>query len=59
MDKDSRNHGKGSEAQLPPGQSVFIEYNGDTCLAYLDANGNWRDYYNGDVLDGEVIYKRD
>ena len=24
------------------------------CLAYRDSRGKWRDYFNGDELEGEV-----
>lgn len=59
MDKGSRTDKKGNETQLPLGRGVSIEYNGRNGFAYLDADGNWREYYDGDVLNGEVKYKHD
>jgi hypothetical protein len=56
MTWDLRADMRGDETQLLPGTGVFIEHNGRKCFAYLDADGHWRDYYNGDVLDGEVKY---
>ena len=58
-DWDLHSGGKGNERQLPPGKGVFIEHNGCTCFAYLDAEGNWRDYYDGDLLNGKVKYEPD
>jgi hypothetical protein len=48
---DSLNPGK----NLPPiGKGVRVCYNGRLGVAYLDGQGKWRNYYNGDLLAGEV-----
>jgi hypothetical protein len=40
---------------LPPvGKGVRVRHNGRECVAYLDGQGKWRNYYNGDLLAGEV-----
>lgn len=53
---DIRNN-NGEEKHLPRvGEGVFVEHNGRGRYAYRDADGKWRDYYKGDVLEGEVIF---
>jgi hypothetical protein len=40
---------------LPPvGKGVRVRHNGREGMAYLDGQGKWRNYYNGDLLAGEV-----
>ena len=40
---------------LPPiGKGVRVRHNGRERMAYLDGQGKWRNYYNGDLLGGEV-----
>jgi hypothetical protein len=40
---------------LPPtGKGVRVRHKGRECAAYLDGQGKWRNYYNGDLLAGEV-----
>jgi hypothetical protein len=52
--ENNRNDG---QEELPRGgEAVFVEHNGRTQYAYRDADGKWRDYYKGDVLEGEVRF---
>jgi hypothetical protein len=40
---------------LPPvGKGVRVRHNGLDRVAYLDAQGKWRNYDTGDLLQGEV-----
>jgi hypothetical protein len=40
---------------LPPvGKGVRVRHQGRECFAYLDGQGKWRNYDNGNLLDGEV-----
>jgi hypothetical protein len=40
---------------LPPvGKGVRVRHQGLECLAYLDGQGKWRNYDNGDLLEGPV-----
>jgi hypothetical protein len=40
---------------LPPiGKGVRVRHNGLEHIAYLDGQRKWRNYYNGDPLDGKV-----
>jgi hypothetical protein len=40
---------------LPPvGKGVRVQHQGRECFAYLDGQGKWRNYDNGNPLDGEV-----
>ena len=44
-----------SPRDLPPvGQDVLVRHNGRERRAYRDADGKWRDFHNGSVLQGEV-----
>jgi hypothetical protein len=56
---DSAENGKKqSEGDLPPvGKGVFVKNGGRDRLACLDVNGVWHDYYSGEVLPGEIIYR--
>lgn len=57
---DKGKHQKCNGKQLPRvGMGVFVEDHGCNRFAYLDADGLWRDYYNGDVLNSGVRYKPD
>jgi hypothetical protein len=40
---------------LPPaGKGVPVRHNGLERIAYVDGQGNWRNYDTGDLLEGEV-----
>jgi hypothetical protein len=40
---------------LPPvGKGVRVRHNGLERIAHLDAQGHWRNYDTGDILEGEV-----
>jgi hypothetical protein len=32
----------------------IVQCSGFRCMAYRDSRGKWRDYFNGDELQGEV-----
>jgi hypothetical protein len=36
------------------GKGVRVRHNEREGMAYLDGQGKWRNYYNGDLLVGEV-----
>ena len=56
-DDPSNNTETSHSRRLPPlGKGVFVRHQGRDRMAYRDADGVWRDHYNGDVLQGEVIY---
>jgi len=38
----------------PPGERVLVRHAGREKMAYRDPAGLWRDWFNGDVLRGEV-----
>ena len=43
------------DLNLPPvGKGVRIRHQGRECFAYLDGQGKWRNYDNGDMLEGQV-----
>lgn len=45
---------------LPPvGKGVRVRHQGHECFAYLDSQGKWRNYDNGDPLEGEVTILSD
>jgi len=55
--ESGKNGEQESSKHLPPvGKGVFVENLGKHRFAYRDAQGLWRDYYTGDILQGEVIY---
>lgn len=40
---------------LPPvGKDVTVMHEGRKRTAYRDTEGNWRDFYNGNILLGDV-----
>jgi hypothetical protein len=46
--------------KLPPvGKGVRVRHQGHECFAYLDSQGKWRNYDNGDPLEGEVAILSD
>ena len=50
--RDGRNN---SADKLPPiGKEVRVSCDGRECSAYVDAQHKWRNYYNGDILGGNV-----
>ncbi len=55
---DSSNNSETSHSpSLPPlGKGVLVRHQGRDRMAYRDSNGHWRDYYTGEVLQGEVLY---
>lgn len=45
---------------LPPvGKGVRVRHQGCECFAYLDGQGKWRNFDNGNPLDGEVTILSD
>ena len=36
------------------GQEVRVKHNGRERIAYRDSDGKWRDFHNGNVLQGDV-----
>ena len=49
---DTRHH---PNPNLPAvGKGVRVRNQGRECFAYLDGQGKWRNYDNGNPLDGEV-----
>ena len=61
MNENPPSHGSphNPNNNLPPvGKGVRVEHRGHECFAYLDGEGKWRNYDNGDPLDGEVIILR-
>jgi CheY-like chemotaxis protein len=47
--------GKADDEGLPPvGRGVRVMHEGYECMAYRDSVGNWRDWYNGEILSGGV-----
>lgn len=48
-------NGNGCYDNLPPtGKDVRVRHEGRDRTAYRDSDGNWRDFYTGNVLRGEV-----
>jgi hypothetical protein len=44
-----------SNNNLPPvGKGVRVRYQGRECFAYVDGQGKWRNYDNGNPLNGDV-----
>jgi hypothetical protein len=40
---------------IPPvGKGVRVRHQGCECFAYLDGQGKWRNFDNGDPLEGDV-----
>ena len=38
----------------PPGEHVLVRCPGFRCLAYKDADGNWRDSHHGEILPNVI-----
>jgi len=52
---DERLEKKGKKETLPPvGRAVVVHHEGVRCMAFRDATGQWRNYFNGDLLPGTV-----
>ena len=54
--KLSAKDGGNEPDKAPPrvGVALRVRHEGRELLAYRNGQGKWRDYYNGDVLNGEV-----
>jgi hypothetical protein len=58
--EDDPSNGSGTNHSFRPpprGKGLFVENQGRHRMAYRDADGAWSDYYTGEVLQGEVIYR--
>lgn len=54
-DSSAMKNGNGCYDNLPPtGKDVRVRHEGRDRTAYRDSDGNWRDFYTGNVLRGEV-----
>jgi hypothetical protein len=38
----------------PREKPFIVQCEGFRCMAYRDARGQWRDYFNGDEIKGQV-----
>ena len=50
----SLNNQNGDDPFPPVGKDVSVLHDGRQRTAYRDSEGNWRDFYNGNILLGEV-----
>lgn len=59
MEKDERQKNDTAAGLPPVGRGVHVKHEGHLCFAYLDSEGKWRNYDNGDILEGRVCLRTD